>query len=42
MSNFASRKYEGVIFPDSSCMDIGTPEDLIKAVRSETNLRQPA
>ncbi len=23
---------EGVIFPDSTCLDIGTPEDLVKAV----------
>lgn len=27
-------KVEGVIFPDSSCFDIGTPDDLVKAVRS--------
>ncbi len=25
---------EGVIFPDNSCLDIGTPEDLIEAVRN--------
>lgn len=24
---------KGIIFPDDSCMDIGTPEDLLKAVR---------
>ncbi len=24
---------EGVLFPDSSCLDIGTPDDLIKAIR---------
>ncbi len=34
-------KVEGVIFPDSSCLDIGTPRDLVKAVRSETTLRMP-
>ncbi len=32
-------RVEGVIFPDSSCLDIGTPEDLVKAVRSETTLK---
>lgn len=30
-------RVEGVIFPDSSCLDIGTPEDLVKAVRDETS-----
>ncbi len=34
-------KVEGVFFPDSSCLDIGTPRDLVKAVRSETTLRMP-
>jgi glucose-1-phosphate thymidylyltransferase len=27
-------KVEGVIFPDSSCLDIGTPEDLKKVVKN--------
>jgi glucose-1-phosphate thymidylyltransferase len=26
---------EGVIFPDSTCLDIGTSEDLVKAIHSE-------
>lgn len=26
---------EGVIFSDSKCLDIGTPGDLVKAIRSE-------
>ncbi len=26
---------EGVIFSDSTCLDIGTPDDLVKAIRSE-------
>ncbi len=28
-------KVEGVISPDSSCLDIGTPEDLLKAIREQ-------
>lgn len=27
---------EGVIFPDDSCLDIGTPDDLVEAVRKTT------
>ncbi len=26
---------EGVVFSDSTCLDIGTPDDLVKAIRSE-------
>ncbi len=26
-------KIEGVLFPDGNCLDIGTPDDLVKAVR---------
>lgn len=27
-------RVEGVVFPDDACLDIGTPEDLVKAVRN--------
>jgi len=27
-------RVEGVVFPDDTCLDIGTPEDLVKAVRN--------
>lgn len=34
-------KVEDVIFPDFSCLDIGTSEDLVKTIRSETTFKMP-
>ncbi len=32
---------EGVVFSDSTCLDIGTPDDLVKAVQSEIAEAEP-
>jgi glucose-1-phosphate thymidylyltransferase len=30
---------EGILFPQHHCLDIGTPEDLVKAVRDKNFVR---
>ena len=34
-------RVEGVLLPEGSCLDIGTPEDLVKAVRELSETRVP-